>query len=705
MACFLVPIKHVCIRLINIDEHILIKFVKERKNTMKALLRNSKLKGILLVLLFASIQIVSYGQGVGIGTTNPDNSAILDLSSSDKGLLLPRMSLKQRTSIKNPANGLIVYQTDMMSGIYVYNGSDWSAMGNTEAKLTTADNSIWSTSGNSGLDGTQHFIGTVDEVPLIFKVNNFFSGKIDAQRGTLMLGYRSGIISNAYNSVILGSLAMQKANNSGNNVAIGFQAMYSNEAGGHNLALGTGALAANASGNNNVAIGSLSGYKSTGSGNVFLGFQSGYAESGSNKLIVVNDANRRPLIYGDFETGKLGINTVDLTSALNINSNADNKSGLRFLNLTSASPTQATNGKVLSVANNGEVILVPDVQGTNSNWLVNGNHIENKNSGSVMIKNNLRLGAFNSSSATQAANGKVLSVNGDGDVILVPDVAGNNVVSRWNANGDNIENNNAGKVMVKNGLQLSNLQNMSSKILGLDDAGNVIPVDKPTGGTGATTTTDGLWYINNLGALNPADNKDVHLNTLNTYRMNVGWGGIKFIDLNSNYENPYPSNGLALSLDEFGDIILTRNSDGGTGGGGSSVWGFNNNILSTPGDNKVVIGTGLSSLPEGYSLYVKKGILAERLRVATSGSAKWADYVFADDYKLMPLKEVEEFIEENDHLPNVPSAEQVAEEGIDMAEMAAKHMEKIEELTLYLIEANKRIEQLEQTVAELHKDK
>ncbi len=244
---------------------------------------------------------------------------------------------------------------------------------------------------------------------------------------------------------------------------------------------------------------------------------------------------------------------------------------------------------------------------------------------------------------------------------------------------------------------------MSSKILGLDDSGNVIAVDKPAS-TIVSGGGDGLWFLNFQGAINPIDNKDVHLNSMNANGINLGSAGIRFLSMNSTI-TPLPSNGLALSLDASGKIILTSNADGGNGGGGSSVWGFDGSKISTPADNKVVIGTGLSSLPDGYSLYVKKGILTERLRVATSGTAKWADYVFQDDYNLMPLSKVEEFIEQNKHLPNVPSAEQVTEEGIDMAEMAAKHMEKIEELTLYLIEANKRIEQLEQDVAELQKDK
>ena len=60
------------------------------------------------------------------------------------------------------------------------------------------------------------------------------------------------------------------------------------------------------------------------------------------------------------------------------------------------------------------------------------------------------------------------------------------------------------------------------------------------------------------------------------------------------------------------------------------------------------------------------------------------------------LKQVEEFIEENGHLPNVPSAQELTEEGLDLYEMNKILMEKVEELTLYIIEQNKKIEELEE---------
>ncbi len=73
----------------------------------------------------------------------------------------------------------------------------------------------------------------------------------------------------------------------------------------------------------------------------------------------------------------------------------------------------------------------------------------------------------------------------------------------------------------------------------------------------------------------------------------------------------------------------------------------------------------------------------------------WADYVFEKAYKLPSLSEVEKFIQLNKHLPNIPSAKEIKEKGLSIGDTQKRMMEKIEELTLYMIEANKKIEALE----------
>lgn len=76
----------------------------------------------------------------------------------------------------------------------------------------------------------------------------------------------------------------------------------------------------------------------------------------------------------------------------------------------------------------------------------------------------------------------------------------------------------------------------------------------------------------------------------------------------------------------------------------------------------------------------------------------WPDYVFQKNYSLPSLKSVESFIQSEGHLPNIPAASVMEKDGISLGEMNRILLEKVEELTLYLIDQNKRIEQLEKEI-------
>jgi hypothetical protein len=104
------------------------------------------------------------------------------------------------------------------------------------------------------------------------------------------------------------------------------------------------------------------------------------------------------------------------------------------------------------------------------------------------------------------------------------------------------------------------------------------------------------------------------------------------------------------------------------------------------------VGIGTANPDE--KLTVKGKIHTQEVRVDMSGPLV-PDYVFASDYKLKSLKEVEDFIAENKHLPEIPSAYEIEKNGLMLAEMNMSLLKKIEEMTLYMIEQNKRIEKLE----------
>ncbi len=131
-----------------------------------------------------------------------------------------------------------------------------------------------------------------------------------------------------------------------------------------------------------------------------------------------------------------------------------------------------------------------------------------------------------------------------------------------------------------------------------------------------------------------------------------------------------------------------------------------NNVItmSLYNTGKVRIGS-VNITPAGYKLFVEDGILTEKLRVAVDGAMDWADYVFEEDFELMPLQNVKEFINKNGHLPNVPSAEQMVETGLDVLESDAILLRKIEEAYLYILDQNDRIldqnEQIQELRAEI----
>ena len=112
------------------------------------------------------------------------------------------------------------------------------------------------------------------------------------------------------------------------------------------------------------------------------------------------------------------------------------------------------------------------------------------------------------------------------------------------------------------------------------------------------------------------------------------------------------------------------------------------------------VGIGTTSPTEKLS--VDGNILAKKVRVSVN-AADWPDYVFTNGYKLMGIGELERYIKQNKHLPEVPSAEEVEEKGLDLGSMDATLLKKVEELTLYLIEQNKRLMDQNERLKELEK--
>lgn len=164
----------------------------------------------------------------------------------------------------------------------------------------------------------------------------------------------------------------------------------------------------------------------------------------------------------------------------------------------------------------------------------------------------------------------------------------------------------------------------------------------------------------------------------------------------------------AISFDNCGaqstqsSVIITVTSSGG--GSSCSPWALS---CITSGDiyrlGRVGIGNTTFTSDNSYMLYVKGGIKAEKLQMELSGTA-WPDYVFNDNYQLLSLHEVSTFIKGNKHLPGVPAQAEIEKNGgIELKEITIIHQKKIEELFLYLLKQNEKIELLERELKNLKK--
>ncbi|MCP3906851.1 MAG: hypothetical protein GY712_02425, partial [Oceanicoccus sp.] len=357
---------------------------------------------------------------VGINTdgSSPDTSALLDVKSTDKGMLVPRMTTAQRTAISSPATGLLVFD-ETTGGIWFYNGSIWEDLssgdnlGNHTATQTldlngnniSAANSISTAtldvSGNLHLPqttatGSGTGLVMVDGNRFIhsYGSGNFFAGK---NAGNLT---GSGISSNTG----VGESALSGLNEGDENTAIGYFALIANDDGELNTAVGSNALGANTSGSSNTAVG-------------------GYALSVNQEGNFITAVGYSALTAND--DGE--INTAVGSNALGAN--------------TSGSGNTAVGGYALSVNQDGNFITAI---GNNSGVLAQG------------LTNSTAIGAnakVNSSNKIQLGDNAVTLVETAGTVnasAFVGDGSGLTGIA-----GDNLGNHTATQALNLNGNWLS----------------------------------------------------------------------------------------------------------------------------------------------------------------------------------------------------------------------------------------------------------
>lgn len=177
-------------------------------------------------------------------------------------------------------------------------------------------------------------------------------------------------------------------------------------------------------------------------------------------------------------------------------------------------------------------------------------------------------------------------------------------------------------------------------------------------------------------------------------------GGSKFIGYNVHWQNSAQAHrriadGAASQLRFESDGSLTLQTAAPGSAGESPAFKIGMTV-----QNNGQVGFGTDQIPNGFKLAANGKIICEELQVQLSQN--WPDYVFADDYELPTLEEVSRSIKENGHLPGLPSAKEIeANGGFEIGEMQRLMMEKMEEMTLYMIDLKEKNEALQNRVNKL----
>jgi len=221
---------------------------------------------------------------------------------------------------------------------------------------------------------------------------------------------------------------------------------------------------------------------------------------------------------------------------------------------------------------------------------------------------------------------------------------------------------------------------------------------------GGSTTTSGIIYrYGDVGIGTSSPETELHIIGPTNPGIQVesnGAGVDTWFDLGIS-----SCNGCFSTEAETGDVVFRAAPDGSndflltnpTGGNiilTTGIWANEQLAMIVNADGNVGIGT--ESFTDGsdtYKLSVDGRVRADAVKVYTS----WADYVFEEDYYLPTLKEVKEFIAQNGHLKDIPSAAEVEVSGIELGEMNKLLLQKIEELTLYMLELKEEIEELKKS--------
>jgi len=267
---------------------------------------------LCLLPLFYQQKIAAQSLAINTDGSTANASALLDIKSTTKGLLIPRMTKTERNSIATPATGLMIFQTGPDSvGFHYYNGSSWSWVSSSSTGTT------WKLAGNSGTNPVNDFIGTFDNQPLRFRLNNTWAGELNGTNGSISLGLNANPNSAGLGNIAIGGSSLRNNSSGWFNTAIGGVTLYNNTTGSENTALGYYALSSNINGRENTATGVNALQKSiTVSGNTAYGYFSLYE--------LYSGINNTAVGHYSLKTNKYGSNNTAIGDSADVKDSSYN---------------------------------------------------------------------------------------------------------------------------------------------------------------------------------------------------------------------------------------------------------------------------------------------------------------------------------------------------------------------------------------------
>ena len=355
--------------------------------------------------------------------------------------------------------------------------------------------------------------------------------------------------------------------------------------------------------------------------------------------------------------------------------------------------TLSQSGNIVSLSNNGGFFTLPTFTDTDAQSLtLTGNNLSILNGNTVTLPTTHVIAGNNvtvTGSGTTTNPFQIASQDDDGQTLTLT--------------GNNLSISNGNSVVLPTFTEVDG--STTNELQTLTQNGNVITLSNNGGSFTLPTFTDtdtdaqSLTLVgNNLTISNG--------NTVTLPSTNVIAGNNITVTGNGSTATPFQIASVDTSLYANNGSInqsTTTNNNRVVNMNNRNIW-FNTSTSTTHG--KIYLGatTSFPTTTGNYKLFVEGGILTEKVKVALRSTANWADYVFDENYKLMPLSDVEKFITANKHLPGVDSASDLAKDGLDVAEMQAKQMEKIEELTLYAIQQDKIVQQQSIAIEQQNKE-